>query len=648
MSGRGQPLRISGRVIRDPVDLRDLIYRPSLALLPEQFLCAGVDPSMGGFNKLQIIRNQGKKPTCIGEALAALIDIQRIETFRKSGDFSSARKAVKPASAAMLHAMALEIEQAERDGPVTDICNLRSGLKGFYNTGVCTEDTWSLAKSHRWGVNNKVGFDSATVEIMREARNVTLGAYYRVRSLINDYHAAILEAGALYVAAELHSGWAKPKNGIIVPGGEGQPPAQGHAFVIVGYNRDGFLVLNSWGEDWGGYVVDGGNRLGGVALWRYEDWATCVLDCWVLRLAAPTPNSFRHALGTQGLTGFAASTTAIASPSVRRLEVLGRYLHLSDGSYATGGSYPSSRRSFETTLRHLLQPGKDGGAKDFDVIRLIVHGDASSTDDVMNRLQRSIYDDKKCRVHGIAMDWVNGLLNGAAVALQPLFQAALKIAKGNREDANRQIEQMTRPVGRALWRDAKHAARRAADIRGDAAHAFVGVINLCRTSGKPLHIVSEGAGALLLTELLASSMRKRSACDALSKTLASLTLVAPLCRQDDFDRGIGPFLDYWAKVSGHRAVLFKADAAFDGRLAVADYARSWTDLVSNAFEEVPGPLISSAAFKTELLGNPEVRLLAPPMLHAGELEAAHVLQHDAVCDHVRREIEKSKVRTGYP
>ena len=29
--------------------------------------------------------------------------------------------------------------------------------------------------------------------------------------------------------------------------------AGGHAFAIVGYDQDGFIVLNSWGRNWGGY-----------------------------------------------------------------------------------------------------------------------------------------------------------------------------------------------------------------------------------------------------------------------------------------------------------------------------------------------------------------------------------------------------------
>ena len=71
-------------------------------------------------------------------------------------------------------------------------------------------------------------------------------------------------------------------------------------------------------------------------------------------------------------------------------------------------------------------------------------------DGVMIRIAQSIAADKANGVYGISLLWVNGLLYGAADALKPLFDSALAIAKGNRDDADRRIESTSRPVGRAL------------------------------------------------------------------------------------------------------------------------------------------------------------------------------------------------------
>ncbi|MEO3475540.1 C1 family peptidase [Roseomonas sp. CAU 1739] len=618
-------------------DLRDLIYRPSLGLLPARFLCAAVDPE-SGVPRILKIRHQGSKPSCIGEALAALIDIQRIETLHKLRTTSEAARTVLPASGPMLHAMALEIEGSAAEGGRGEIYSLRSGLKGFYNTGVCTEELWrTTALSH-----DRAQFDVATVAAMREARNVTLGAYYRVRSFINDYHAALVEAGALYVSAELHDGWDKPAGGVIRRCTTSRVIEGGHALVIVGYERDGFLVLNSWGEEWGGYAFAGRAGLPGIALWTYEDWASCVLDAWALRLAVPTPDSFRHTVDQQGAAAFGAGQPALGAPSVRRQVVLGRYIHLDDGRHVHTGSYPSSRQSLTTTLEHLGTEGEAGGAGKYDDIRLTLHGDTSATDDVMARAARSIPDDKRERIHGISLVWANALLRGASTALAPLFNEALLIAKGNRRDADKRIELSVRPVGRALWRDVKRAAQIAGKPGGDAADALAGIAALCAAQSKRLHIVTEGTGSLLLAELLRTESARRAENDVLATVLASLTLVAPLNTQRDFDETIGPFLEHWARTRGLRAAILKPDRHFDERLCVGAYSGSWTDLVRKALEEGPTEIVGAPGFKDALKGCPQIVLLPPPARRSGDLGSLDILEHCAASEHVRDAIKQAR------
>ncbi len=626
----------TGTIIPDPADVRDLIYRPTLGLLPERYLCAAMEPQNSGYRKNLTIRSQGSAPTCIGESLAALLDIQRIETYCKNGDLTGAQAHVMPASGAMLYAMALDVESTERGRKATDIYSLRSGLKGFYNTGVCTETTWN----NRLLKNMGDTVESASVTAMQEARNVTLGAYYRVRSFINDFHAALVEAGALYVSADLHDGWQTPNAGVIGPA-ESTVFGGGHAFVIVGYDRRGFLVLNSWGPAWGGYRLGNGPPLPGIALWTYEDWANRVIDAWVLRLAAPTPEAFRFAIGAHGTAMFGADQAPLAAPQpARRLEVLGHYIHLDDGHHVTTGSYPGSRESLKTTLDHLGSEAK----RNITDIRLTIHGDIMPTQDVMSRIARSTCEDKAAHVHGLSLIWVNGLLSGSADALKPLFDAALAIAKGNRKDADERIERVARPVGRALWRDAKRAAETAAarvPKDGDAADTLNQIIGLCQRAGKRLHIVSEGAGILLLAELLRegpdADAEARDA--ALSDVLASMTLVAPLITRQAFEATVGRFLEVWNTRTQRRATMFRADAAFDERLCVGTYSRSWTDLVSRAFEEEPQTtLIGAHAFRGRLRGKPDRPALDVPDQKNGDLSFSSVLQHAAVKIHIAEAI----------
>jgi hypothetical protein len=610
------------RIERDPVDVRDLIYRPSLSLLPGRYLCATLDPSEAPFNSLFMVRQQHDKPSCVGEALAALIDLQRIETFRLRKDADGAKSNLRPVSAAMLYTMALEIESSQAGRRVEDVFSLRSGLKGFYNAGVCSEDTWTGRPLAAKGPL----FDSTSIAVSREARGLTLGAYYRVRSFINDMHAALVEAGALYVSAEVHGGWSRPTKGVIGPAKGGR---YGHAFVVVGYEERGFLVLNSWGPDWGRYRYAKGPPLPGIALWPYEDWAAHVLDAWVLRLAAPTPDAFRFALGPQGAAMFGADQPALGAPSVRRIEVLGHYLHLDDGKHVTSGAYPSSPRSFATTLTHLSSAEKDS----LRHIRLTLHGDTRRPDEVMRRVAAEIAEDKANGIHGISLIWANGLISGAAEALRPLFDNAAAISAGNKDDADERIERMTRPVGRALWRDVRRQAKVAAETNGHATLALRALIELCKATGKRLHLQTEGAGVLLLEALLAGPFAKGPLRAALIDALESVTLVAPLIAPAAFNAKIGPLLEAWGV---GRALIFRPDGQFDDRLCVGAYSRSWTDLVARAFEDRPteasGPLqlVGSHDFAGKLRGAPKFDWLRAPERPSGDLSSTAVLLHKEV------------------
>ena len=104
-----------------------------------------------------------------------------------------------------------------------------------------------------------------TIDRARNARGNTLGAYYRLRPVVTDYHAAINETGAIFVSARVHGGWGAPpeSNGKALPRIKfSSAQTGGHAFAIVGYVSDGFIVQNSWGKKW---------AQKGFAVWLYED-----------------------------------------------------------------------------------------------------------------------------------------------------------------------------------------------------------------------------------------------------------------------------------------------------------------------------------------------------------------------------------------
>ena len=211
----------------DVPDIRDRIYQPTLASVPD-----GIVPDLA---KITIL-DQGKEGACTGFGLAAVVNFQRRLKYGGKIPLVSPR---------MFYEMARRFD--EWTGDNYEGSSIRGALRGFLNSGVCLEREWPY---------NAVDAEVLTLNRSRAARNIVLGAYYRVQPRIADMHAAIHETGAVYSSARVHTGWYEPMNGRINP----QPllPQGGHAFAIIGYNAEGFWVQNSWGPGWGH---------DGIALW---------------------------------------------------------------------------------------------------------------------------------------------------------------------------------------------------------------------------------------------------------------------------------------------------------------------------------------------------------------------------------------------
>src|SRR5262249_4262401 len=113
---------------------------------------------------------------------------------------------------------------------------------------------------------------------------------------------------------------------------------------IVGYDEDGFWVLNSWGETWGDK---------GTAHWTYGDWATTVMDAWVLQLGVRAPSAFAAIPGSSpssrsGLFGIGAPT---------RSDILGHFINIDDGKLILTGKYSSPLTpEMDETVKRLTMP----------------------------------------------------------------------------------------------------------------------------------------------------------------------------------------------------------------------------------------------------------------------------------------------------
>lgn len=549
----------------DRPDLRDKVYAPSLRRLPATLSHPG---------NLPPLRNQGSEGACTAMALANVIDIQRLAD-------DTGAPSVSPR---MLFEMAKQ-QQGVAPDDEPQLYSLRPIIKAFYHNGVCLEKEWPFSNGDRL----------LNVTRAKAARSIILGAYFRILSYLDDYHAALNETGAILVAAHVHPNWQRDKiernKGHILPAFNDSDGA--HAFVLVGYDERGFLVLNSWGEDWGGF-----NGQPGLAHWQYEDWADSIIDAWALRLAVSTPEAFAYTLGENGLS---VSSESIGQPSVRRAMLVGHYAHLDDGRHVERGSYRSSRAVVEETAHFLAGRAKDNsGSKATDGLGAAAT-DIRQYSDVLLRFASSSQDLEKqisaaakvlplWKRSGIYPFWVFWW-NDHAVQCRRVLDAIVAAAHAEVGETGRVlntlIELRVHGLGRAVWRDIKASARRAMVDDGDGHHLVRSFVDLCAERKMRLHLLGEGEGVFPLTEFLKRAVREERSREALAACLASLRLLAPLCTVDDYRATLAPSL---RKLQGESQTkpaitVYVPSRDFEARMRVGAYKGSYFQMVANAFED---------------------------------------------------------------
>jgi hypothetical protein len=533
-------------ILPDLPDVRDRLYQPTLRPLR-----AAINPQVSF-----TVRDQLSSSSCTGFALAHVIDVL---TQASPAGWGSV-------SARMLYEMAKRNDEWE--GSAYEGSSVRGALSGFFRNGVCSS---ALAADHPDGDGEWV----LTYEMNKEAQQRRLGAYYRLQPDISDYHAALNELGVIYASAQIHSNWEKPAKGVIAPDGK---PVGGHAFAIVGYDSEGFYVLNSWGDRWGKK---------GVARWSYADWASNIMDAWVLQLGVRAPSAF-------GATPRATPSSAVlpqSSSAPNRSDIVGHFINIDDGRYVTNGRYASpTEAEMAETVKRLT--GEGAGAKGYDHLVIYCHGGLNSVDDEASRIgawqRRSIFT--RNGIYNFHLMWGSDFVDEA-------FGAFSRSQAGRAAGVVGDILFETgagRALGNRAWRNMKQDASAAFSGDSDYDGGFKGLPPLLRAldkaGGPKLHLVGHSAGSIVLGRLL-SALKRFGLSDL---EIGGIHLMAPACTVEFFNTH---YSDYLAG----RGALKLADKlyiyAMSDELELKDtvgltgfpspYGRSLLYLVSRAYEDVP-------------------------------------------------------------
>lgn len=576
----------------DRLDLRDRPYVPPVRSLPPQFPeTQTLSTYLSTYVKSKLILNQGKEGACTGYGLAAVVNYM-LWTRALAGKSIKNFRSVSP------H-MLYDLAQFYDEWPGEDYqgSSCRGAMKGWHKHGVCEALLWQQSVRRKPNAPKKKYYVPANNWSFDAAKR-PVGVYYRVnRESVVDMQAAILNMGAIYVSADVHSGWnlaknRKPKrvellghaNLPIILFSEDTHITGAHSFALVGYNQIGFVVQNSWGTDWGA---------SGFAIVTYADWVANGTDAWVCSLgvpqatqptgaavitSAPTRQLSTSLLSGDSTPGDKGSTAGIPPWPTQRA-----YQHtvVAGNNGMVRMSMPNigtAEGLVELIMKRNLGEWLTGAGKPARKVVIYAHGGLNNEEASIARIRVMAPYFLANGVYPLFYTWRTGAWETIMAKLQDVLGVAPegKIATGMVGDAKDYLLESGAHAARWIWDEMKGNAD-AAQAEGRALDLMVA--NMAWLQGKypdtEFHLVGHSAGSFVHGYLL--DMMAKAKIKA-----ASLTLFAPACSLEFANRH---FVARKPVPAGKVWLHILADER-EKEDTAGPYGKSLLYLVCRAFEDV--------------------------------------------------------------
>jgi len=210
-----------------PEDLRDWHVSSFLTSdnPSESYLCPNLLPA----------RNQGKQGTCAAQTAACMKEWQENRDYGYSGYMSP------------------QFVYNNRSNKTTSGMHSRDVMRILNSVGIVYEDDYVYGST--------TDFSPALLDM---AKNHVISGYAKVDS-IEELKSSLKQNGPCLIAFPVYNHGER----MWIPDGVRQG---GHAMTVVGYDKDGFIIRNSWGPGWG----QGGNCVYPYTEWghHWEIWTT--------------------------------------------------------------------------------------------------------------------------------------------------------------------------------------------------------------------------------------------------------------------------------------------------------------------------------------------------------------------------------------
>ena len=558
--------QIKRSVVPDKLDLRDRMYQPPVAHRPAPVLL----PRMA----LDVL-DQGATNACTGFSLANVVRYLLLSQQQQH----SAAGATGAVSPYMLYSMARRYD--EFPGALKDEgSSLRGGMKGWFKHGACRSELWKSLDMPKPVSDPKKDW-------WLDAANRPLGAYYRVdvRS-VTDMHVALNEVGILYASAICHDGWMAglnvqpPKEGYwTIPHQAALPADGGHAFIIVGYTPEGFVIQNSWGTAWGN---------AGLAVLTYADWTAHAMDCWVAQLGVVTHQaveiaqapSLRVHAGKVIVAGDTLSRNREIAPFIVDME--------NNGELSQSGNFRTQRRDLVSLLDSHMQVARErwglSATQAMDVA-IYAHGGLTSEADAAQTAARWIPEMYDAQIFPIFFMWETDLWSTLKNRFADQIHGLAKPTGGVWEQMqkfwNQRLERMLSPLGTKIWGEMKQNAEAISTNKNSGAHILYELTSRPQWKQKNplrLHLIGHSAGSIVHSHVV-------NAMGAAGWKFESVNFMAPAVRVEDFDRLVRPKLkDNTVKVLRQFHLTDSTELQDSTCRAILGYGRSLLYLVSESFE----------------------------------------------------------------
>lgn len=598
----------------DRLDLRDRQYRPGLQSLPALYPSqAEISEFLPKYEAQNLILNQGKEGACTGFGLAATINyliwFDNLDTAPPESPSTETKVSDLRVSERMLYHLARVYDEWPGEDYSGSSC--RGAMKGWHRHGVCRKSLWDYDSKH--GRFLPPTNDSWASDALQNP----LGAYYRINhKSVVDMQAAIFEVGAIYCSASVHKGWQIPPKRVLGVMPFPKDSIGGHAFCLVGYNADGFIVQNSWGNDWGFH---------GFAVLSYADWVENGNDAWVVSRGVPinagsAPRNFANHSLQQSFGGDSSPAQAGITKAL---------------NYSYPHDFPDDARpwSEEKAYEHAIVLANDGRPKHTRIekegpdqslefisnellenwlrekpsnrkVAIYAHGGLNSEEASINRIRVMAPYFLANGIYPIFVVWKTGLAETMANIIRESLEkseAHAPRAEGFIKDwmeklsegSDRAIEALARTINaRGIWSEMKENAVFASDraVPGspqNRAGKPGGMVILARSLSKlrkkhpdlELHLIGHSAGSILLGSWVKELEKAKL-------PVRSCSLFAPACTLAFANRTYKRLVEKKLLIKSDLYIHNLSDAAERDDNTGKLYRKSLLYLVSRALEDI--------------------------------------------------------------